>query len=525
MLKRFTYRTPDSQKQEEKGPESKPLSKAGSLFKPVIIKQELPGSITEGPFVKSSTKGVKVYYVSPHDPVEYFGLEILNLLGFNTPKARIHVSTEAQCVNQSENTDQSETIEKKKQTIKMAVRNIEGGFIPIAVFLEKETGEGVYSKWKDVHARYQLDIAKQVIVERKTGKEFKISGNLFTSNIGANLLGDLDFQPEDANVGLIKVGDRFYAYYIDKELIQFDGKSYDDRQKNECYYVNTAEIYKYKKDEQIIFIVNEIKRALDNGDFDKIFDNVRIKETLSSVASISDFDVASIAKMSKNFRETVESALKYFKDIDLDRFTEREALRKKIAEKVLELANFNPEDQKQIKRNIIEDLRGPYYEDLFINKNNITEDDINNHDLIKHILEDQIKEFEALAIPDLFLALKDFVISELKNIEKQSNENEVKDNYPRLTDLKQSILSAEETFSTQSKPEQSLMITNLIGHLDKVANQTTHSEKNWLDFKRKHQAYIKKVNPNYLTKLGFYNNEDKNKIKIDLEKPSSFKNR
>lgn len=94
----------------------------------------------------------------------------------------------------------------------------------------------------------------------------------------------------------------------------------------------------------------------------------------------------------------------------LNEFEEREAHRIKIAYKVMEkISSINKFDttQRSIFLNIVEDLRGPYYQVFFINKKEISDDDIENTELITKLYIDNVKseknenqEYEAV-IPEI----------------------------------------------------------------------------------------------------------------------------
>lgn len=369
----------------------KQLTKEKSRFVPDKKIQQIGGASSLGSHIKQGKNDkTKTYFLAPHPSSAYFAYEILNKIGFNTPKARP--------INHTDDL--------------LATKSIEG-YIPIFVYIHDRSPENTTSirpleetiyfnpTLRDLHENYNLDMNNQVIVDLKTGEKYKISGNLFTADIGAKLLADKDFQPEECNVGLVKHGNRFYAYFIDKELTSFKGNKYEDNLKLVDERVDQSLIYKAATNDQKLFILNEIDEALSNNDFKKIFINSR---TISTDNMFAKHLGTGLDKTADAFEFTAQSALTYYETKtefkNKDRFQQREKIRNAIADDVIKdlSLNISSEDKIALKQIIAEDLRAPYYQELFLDKKLITEADLKNEPLKKAIIEDQLAELKALGI-------------------------------------------------------------------------------------------------------------------------------
>ena len=147
------------------------------------------------------------------------------------------------------------------------------GFIPMQLIRRNgRSGEKLTPRHFDylnaqqraVYNRYQLDITNQMIYDHVEHKAYRISGNLFGTDIAALLICDLDFQSDGANLGVIKVGNRFYAAAIDKDAVRFKGESYEvlaqklsDRSTNDF-------LYKSRMDDQLIAVVYQNSASFSN---------------------------------------------------------------------------------------------------------------------------------------------------------------------------------------------------------------------------------------------------------------------
>ena len=410
----FKRRSEDYKVLEKKGYSEKPLTKESGLFQK--IEPNKPGGPkqfggTSGPpgfhTKKSKQPGkIKSYFLTKHSPLAYFGLEILNNIGFNTPKARFVASN-------------------------LAVKEVEG-YIPIAAFIHNKDEYGneiIPPDIKDdkyllkIHSKYELDFKNQCIIDRDTGKKYKISGNLFSADIGARLTADGDFQPERLNVGLVKRGDRFYTHLIDKEQVMFNGESYEGASVDPA--VKTSELFSNTKRDQQLFIINKTEKSLDNNEFDRIFVNSRTLPSFNNNENVKKIS----KKYISNFRETANSAIAYFEKKypgELKKFEDREKIRSKLADEVIaRLAlDINDDEKNALKEIIMEDLRGPYYDNCC----EISENELTDDVLINTIVQDQAAELKALGIASMSVLLnelKEFLGAEYDRL--QGKDPNVKD--------------------------------------------------------------------------------------------------
>lgn len=338
------FRINDYKKQST--PPNKSLKKDGRLFSPAKTFY-YEGESSLGPHVKQGTSN-KLFYLAPHGINAYFAYEILLCLGVITPKARV-----------------AHQYPGKDFKLNLLATKALTDYIPVAAIYNHHLCVKLDKRISD---RYQLDCKKQVILDLVEGKEHKISGHFFVSDILAAVLHDGDFQPNGCNVGFIRKGNRFYTAAIDKEKVRFDGKYYGDNLKatRPSFTYHPATITRHFLD-QALAVISAIQQALtisDDGlcDIDRIFGYSRVKSALS----------AGEAKlMCLNFKGTALTLLDYYKSLYgkecLTEFTEREKIREQIAIAVIEqihLENSNV-SLDEIKSIIIEDLRGPYYRAYF----------------------------------------------------------------------------------------------------------------------------------------------------------------
>lgn len=317
------------------------------------------------------------YYVSTHNPIEYFALEVLSRIKINTPKGRI-----VQYID-------------KYSDLKfgMSVQEI-ADYIPMAIVRHDLPSLGITIP--PLRLKYKLDIKKQLIIDLEDSSTYRISGNTFAADIAALLIDDLDFQPDSNNFGLTKIGNRFYSYAIDKELARFNGDDYSTLLETHTVYKN--DLFSSRKQDQELAVLYEIAQSLESldgqCDFERIFYN-------SSVEATSAFSKNLCGEWCKNLMSTATSMLKHYqkkygKDY-LAEFCAREKIRTSIADSVIKKL----EAPKDIKEIIIEDLRGPYYIDCFISKSGITESDLTNKKLFDAIISDIGKEFNIKTNEDL----------------------------------------------------------------------------------------------------------------------------
>lgn len=317
------------------------------------------GTSAKGPYLKKSSKSDrhKIFFVAQHRFNEYFAIEVLLRLGIRTPKARI-------IGNQY-----------------VATKGIEG-YIPMIGVRHDLTIAYSKDKLTSIRQQYKIDTEKQIIIDSQK-REYKISGNAFAANIAAILIQDADFQCDGCNFGLTRVGNRFYAAAIDKDKVSFNGRDY-----REGY---TDKLFQSQTHEQSFYIIYQVFQALSKNadgicDFDKIFLNTRVMAT-PKLAEISK-------EACDNLKLTAQSLLNHYHkkygEKFLVEFADREQIRIKIAAQLIKAMNLDASWEALI----VEDLRGPYYQNLFHDKNKrmISEHDLVNKKLINKINDDIQKE-------------------------------------------------------------------------------------------------------------------------------------
>ena len=442
---------------------------------------------------KSKSSEDKTYYLSSHNVIEYVGNEVLNQIGFNTPKTRIT----------------AEELRSRKTNEVYDVNYGVGseaipGYMPIAGFIESSDPKIKDSGILQNKKKFKLDMARQVVVDLETNQEFKVSGNLFAANIGAVLVNDKDFQPEQYNVGLVRRGDRYFAYLIDKDQIEFNGKNFQENLGTVDRKVIKSSIFNSATRDQQLYIINEIQKALENGHFKSIFSNKRITQSYNQINKpISELEKASnCAEVTA--KSTVEYYLNLLNESNLDSFRERENWRDQLAEKVIEKLGLNISDEeKSALREIIkEDLRANYYQPLFSNKAQITKEDLNNAALIEKLVADQVKELSALKIyspTNMLDQLLEFVANEKKRLESRGEKNKSHE----LQRLESRLKSDKEIFKSYAPQAKANIITKACKELDVICHHHTGvavwrkatSEINWLAFKDQHKTILQGINP------------------------------
>lgn len=363
---------------ENKEKEGKSLTKSDNLFSDYF-----------GRAWKTTKKGSyapkKEHYLQGHPTEAYFAYQICTLLELNVPKARIVVGGGVGTRIATKSVDFIDLISVLNIDIDEHFR----------VWGDYDHHENIH-QLKELSKLYFLDHENQLLISKQDGKKFRIDSDAFGSFIVALLLNDNDFiSGRYTNFGFTRVGERFVPTLIDKQMANFDGKSYAEHIKHCCAFIKGSEgnVFKDKTifdlskyPDQYLSFVDRISQALvvdpdsKQCPFDKIFKNSRVQATpeLRSKAET----------MCENLKTTARSIVAEFKDA-LVGFKEREILRSKIADAVAnELKDVvNPNDMKKA---IIKDLRGPYYKALFANKECISEKDLEDRDrtLIKKIIND-----------------------------------------------------------------------------------------------------------------------------------------
>lgn len=185
-------------------------------------------------------------------------------------------------------------------------------------------------------------------------------------------------------------------------MAKFTGAEYSDISKPENNEYSQLvdkrifdnELFKNARKDQKLYIISQLKYAIDSDDIRKIFFSNRVMKT-------GNFDPDEVEKDFENFMKTAQSAIVFY-GTEIDEFRQREAVRKELAEEIIKIikpfGDYNDlEDHNDLINIIMEDLRAPYYENLFNTYlNSKTEADKN--ELIKTICADQIRELEELRV-------------------------------------------------------------------------------------------------------------------------------
>lgn len=453
----FKVRCNDSKKADLKP--DLPLARTQGLylFERLQGFDKFGGRSSDGPHaIRKLTKHInskedveeKVFYLAPHKPLAYFAYEVLNLSGWNTPPAKLVGKTG---INLWDNVCTG-----------VALRQIID-YVPIGAFIHQRSYEANdhfiknETKLQNINKNFKLNIERQTIVALATGEEYKISGNLFTADIAAHLVQDSDFQPEEYNVGLKRIGNRFFAFLIDKDEVAFAGLSYSELQKVTDERVMKSLIFSSATKEQKLFIIKKLQRMLDDGDISAIFLNSRVVATKKLYHLAIDLN-----KLSENFIKTAKSTIEYFLfqlQESLSDFDKRENIRLQLAKKIVTALNDTrfEIDKEAFIPIILEDLRGPYYQYLFTNKNYVINDDLNNQLLYAKVLEDQLKEVAVLNQGESFNAGK---VEEKANDKKRTRRDENELIPSKKSKTVEHATSVEEEFSNtmpESRPSCNLL--------------------------------------------------------------------
>lgn len=321
------------------------------------------------------------YFVAQHSITEYFAFEVLlKVFGIITPKARVVSVT------------QDDMFFSQWKHYIIASKLI-SHYIPMAAVRHDVPLNKKDKEIEELREKYKIEIEKQIIID-SSGREYKISGNLFASDIPIILLSDYDAQPSGNNLGLIQRGNRFEACAIDKECASFNGENFETLSRLTFVAANDL-LYRSRLLDQILSVVYEILQALKVGDnqecvFDKIFNNARVKATEALAKECKQYG--------ENLKISAHSLVAHFEKIYgkdfLVSFSEREAIRHRIADIVLSDLSLSEE----YRHYIVEDLRAPYYQAFFSDTNTdqrkrlITPADSENTELINAIIGEMRKE-------------------------------------------------------------------------------------------------------------------------------------
>jgi hypothetical protein len=338
------------------------------------------------PLYRDKNKQHKIKYMTLHNEVEYFALEILLKIGFVTPKARL--SYRRECRHPDGVFDYA---------LKTMVTNALTNYIPMIAVrhdipLEIAASPNVI---RPIREQYEIDITRQIILDHKERKAYRISGNLFSADIAGILIGDEDLQPEDCHLGLVKIGNRFLTAAIDKEKVSLTGsvppKNYEEMLQRADKRITTSLLFSTREKEQVMAILYQIHCACESKEegFDAIFDNPRVRRTalLAKIAETCQGNLKHAAKL------MLERFSKVFGQAFQAEFAVREDLRHKIVDNIFEkhaeiFSESSEADKLIIRANIIDDLKGPYYTSLFLNQAMITVADLDNGRLMAEMVND-----------------------------------------------------------------------------------------------------------------------------------------
>lgn len=364
--------------------ENKSLLKQFNIFK----KTDGPmfGGSSLGPHIKlhENWDSKSIYYLAKHNLNEYFAFEIFQRLTFNTPKARILTGENQKFIIASS-----------------AVKD----YLPVKIFRPDTSFSNLPPTLRDFSEQYKLDYASQTISHTREKRKYKISGNLFTYDLIALLCNDSDLQPRGNNLGLVKMNNRFYAAAIDKEACTFTGSNYNRLAIMIGDDILDDPLFAAKTREQLFFMLYQVDSALkldDNKqcDFDRIFLNTRVMNT----PGLRDTCAIDCTKFKKSAHDFINHYQERYGKSCITQFTYRETLRQKLAYKILAELPVADEHKSKMIPLIIEDLRGPYYSPCFM-KEFISDDDMNNQNLIDAVIADFCFEFNLTSTKDSQLSM------------------------------------------------------------------------------------------------------------------------
>jgi len=351
-------------------------SKTSSLFKSNSIFQPCKGIASGGnagalgPHFKKGVNQNKLYFIANHRVLnEYLSFEILNLLKINTPKARF--------------------VDKSLRLI--ATKGFHN-YIPIkAVRSDSFIDFDPSLIMTHFRARYSINFKKQIIFDKVERKPCRINGNLFGFYIPSILLEDYDRQYAGSNIGFIRVGDRFNTVVLDKDIVSFNGLDFEGLTKSPSNAVDLEFKINHTVD-QALFMVNNIEQALASKaegicDFQRVFMNDRISASnLKGKAYLAYSNFVNSAKTVKAYFN------KQYGRNCLNEFKARERIRHRLANLVIDKLGIRVPGMLEI---MIEDLRGVYYQALFVNQRTklISDEDLSNTALLQQIEEDFSNEF------------------------------------------------------------------------------------------------------------------------------------
>jgi hypothetical protein len=384
---RFSGRVSDYNKNTGDGSGSKPLLKDMSLFRRTTAPKSGGGN-SWGPYQKKE----KIYYLAPHSYAEYFALEILNILGLYAPKGRFVQVAPSEV-------ESKPVIAVNALNDYLPIISVRQDIFLLSNFSSSQSGACLnLNELFNNRVQYRLNLKRQVVVEVKSGKEFKISGPLFSADILAALVCDEDFQPDGNNFGLVRRGKRFFASAIDKDRARFEGRSYAELLAI-MNHVLKDELFSFKTFEQELAVVTSVHDALKiERDglcvFDRIFRNPRVMAT-PVLAQLGHQYV-------ELFKQSAASLLTHYTERHGDNFLagyrQRESIRERIALKVVRQlpGDYTMAESEMRMRHIVEDLRAPYYQEYYLDQDSkvLVEADLNNPILANKIVQDICAEFD-----------------------------------------------------------------------------------------------------------------------------------
>ncbi len=151
----------------------------------------------------NSRKSLQRYYLNNRYGVwsskEYIAYEILNAIGFTTPKLRFTRNSEGEVTSASKGLP---------------------GYLPVSAYLPKKIklADPVLIR---IANQFTFEEKEQRIIDKKLEIAYRIHGNLYGARFGAMLVNDPDFQAYQENCGFVVDGNSFRFVVLDKESATF----------------------------------------------------------------------------------------------------------------------------------------------------------------------------------------------------------------------------------------------------------------------------------------------------------------
>lgn len=493
----FKKRTPDYRKHPQS---TKPLEKDPNLFTKSTEEETYGGFGGALGLHNKATKSSdsKGYYLARHRDIEYLVMEVLCQLGLNTPKTRFL----------------SKATDFKSSWKTVATLGL-SGYIPMTALLDLfyYRDKKPPKELQEINKLYRLNPQNQTIIDLKTGKEYKISGNLFASNIAGLFVQDNDFQAEGLNLGVVKQGNRFFAVLIDKDMCTIDGAPIERILRTITQDIIRSDIFNHTLTDQKLAIIDEISKIIEKKEESPILEQIFLSARVLN--SNLSYDYNALTQMAHDLKETGASIVSYFTKDDpavLAGYRRREEIRASIADEVIEklmLATKKPEkiDKEALKAIIIEDLRAPYYQTLY-KQDRLGKADVGNNNLINAIMNDQVQELIALELlsqeevksaltTNKTAASGTFLSAYKEYIQTLLERPSIKISFSLKKGLRDILTSIENDEFLFDNPR--VDIKDLVQKMDKIMTQSGESgfwkshqspAATWYEFKKEHASAL-----------------------------------